>query len=159
MRTFFKTVGIVCIMIVLSTGSVQASAAKSGSIYVYSTISKKPVIEGSAECYNPKNSSDSHTESCTTTKLFTGKFSCSSEAKAFVAGCKVTAEVSYGQQYQTTNSHTWSIEPKTTFVCEWGYRQVKSEGYVYYYANDQIVSKSKVSGKYSYRRYYGGHYE
>ena len=159
MKKSLNLLGVVLVSaIIASTSVVSAGDVKFGPEFSKKTSVIVKVIQGEELCENPKKSKDSHELWAETTNSFTGTLSGEAEVKAFTKSLKLSLSVSYGKSKKTTTKHVWTIDPKSVYVCEWGYCNKDVSGTMYTYKEGKIVTKRLRKASYGVMKYYGGHY-
>lgn len=170
MKKIIKKVAVGLCMATIMTTSVSANdgininrSDMSGYEYVKkSYASNKKNVQDYALCENNKSTSDVHTESCKRSKTWGGSVGGSYEAGLKIAAIEekvsINAEVSYNETKDNTSSHSWTIEPKSKYRCEWGYCKTSTTGTMKKWVNGKVKSSKSVDTYWSVCAYYGGSY-
>ena len=159
MKRVRKLIGTMMIAAVISSTTIAtAGPVKYGPDFSVITVTRKTVVEGQAQSDNrSKNSSNHFSRACATTNSFTGTLAGTAEIKAFVKKISVSLSLSYGRSSTITTTHTWDIDPKTNYMCQWGHNQEDVSGTMYQYSDGKIVSKRNAKGSHTKCDWFGGY--
>lgn len=154
-----KILGITLAAAVLSTTTVAfAKPVQQGAVfYKKGSPSDKIVIDGFLDSDNRSKNSQNHVEHVVEiTKSFKGTLSGTVEVNAFVAKVSVSTSLEYGTSETFTIKHTWDIDPRIYYVCQWGHRQRNVQGRIDRYIDGRVINSRNVNANYYIAPWFGG---